>query len=334
MIPDLSTTYLGLKLKSPIIVGSSGLTDKPEKIAQLEKFGAGAVVLKSIFEEEITMEYEHMLKDEEPQRYKDDYLDYFDYRIKEVNVDNYLDLIINARKQARIPIIASINCKTSQEWTYFAKKIEEAGADALELNIFILPSVMVQSAENIESTYINIIQSVRNQVKLPITVKMSYYFSNLAGMISQLSRLNIAGLVLFNRSYSPDIDIERMEIISSNVLSSPRDLSISLRWIAIMANRVKCDLAASTGVHDGQAVIKQLLAGATAVQVVSALYDNGMEYLEKMLDELKEWMVYKNYDRIDKFRGLLSQEKQVDPALFERVQFMKYFSDRDKNLVR
>jgi dihydroorotate dehydrogenase (fumarate) len=334
MTPDLSTTYLGLKLKSPIIVGSSGLTDKPEKIAQLEKFGAGAVVLKSIFEEEITMEYEHMLKDEEPKRYKDDYLDYFDYRIKEVNIENYLNLIINARKQAGIPIIASINCNTSKEWTYYAKKIEEAGADALELNIFILPSVMARSAENIESTYIDIIQSVRNQVKLPLAVKMSYYFSNLAGMIAQLSRLNIGGLVLFNRTYSPDIDTERMEITSTNVLSSPRDLSISLRWIAIMANRVKCDLAASTGVHDGQAVIKQLLAGATAVQVVSALYDNGMEYLEKMLDEVKEWMAYKNFDRIDRFRGLLSQEKQVDPALFERVQFMKYFSDRDKNLVR
>ena len=334
MAPDLSTTYLGLKLKSPIIVGSSGLTDKPEKIAELEKYGAGAVVLKSIFEEEITMEYEHMLKDEAPGRYKDDYLDYFDYRIKEINLENYLSLIINARKKVKIPVIASINCNTSQEWTYFAKRIEEAGADALELNIFILPSIVAQSAENIERTYLEIIQSVRNQVKIPIAVKMSYYFSNLAGMIAQLSRTNIAGLVLFNRSYSPDIDIERMEVTSTNVFSSPRDLSVSLRWIAIMANRVKCDLAASTGVHDGNAVIKQLLAGATAVQVVSALYENGMEYLETMTRELSEWMTYKNFEKIDQFRGLLSQEKQVNPALFERIQFMKYFSDRDKNIVR
>jgi dihydroorotate dehydrogenase (fumarate) len=280
------------------------------------------------------MEYEHMLKDEAPGRYKDDYLDYFDYRIKEINLENYLSLIINARKKVKIPVIASINCNTSQEWTYFAKRIEEAGADALELNIFILPSIVAQSAENIERTYLEIIQSVRNQVKIPIAVKMSYYFSNLAGMIAQLSRTNIAGLVLFNRSYSPDIDIERMEVTSTNVFSSPRDLSVSLRWIAIMANRVKCDLAASTGVHDGSAVIKQLLAGATAVQVVSALYENGMEYLETMIRELSEWMAYKNFEKIDQFRGLLSQEKQVNPALFERIQFMKYFSDRDKNIVR
>ena len=328
-MPDISTTYLGLKLQSPVIVGSSGLTDKPEKITRLEKYGAGAVVLKSIFEEEILMEYEHLFSEEAPGRYKDDYLDYFDYRIKEVNLDNYLSLISQSRKLVNIPVIASINCSTAHEWTYFAKKIQEAGADALELNIFILPSILAQSPENIERTYLKIIQSVRNEIKIPLAVKMGYYFSNLAGMISELSRCNINGLVLFNRTYSPDIDIEKMEISSAGVFSSPKDLSVSLRWIAIMANRVKCDLAASTGVHDGKAVVKQLLAGANAVQVVSALYENGPEFLETMLKELKEWMLSKKYERIGEFRGLLSQEKQMDPALFERVQFMKYFSDRD-----
>jgi dihydroorotate dehydrogenase (fumarate) len=329
-MPDISTSYLGLKLQSPVIVGSSGLTDKPEKIALLEKHGAGAVVLKSIFEEEILMEYEHILSEEAPGRYKDDYLDYFDYRIKEANIENYLDLIVSSKKMVGIPVIASINCSTAQEWNFFARKVEEAGADALELNIFILPSVLAQSAEHIENTYLQIIRSVRNVIKIPLAVKMSYYFSNLAGMISELSRCNISGLVLFNRSYSPDIDIDKMEITSAGVFSSPKDLSISLRWIAIMANRVKCDLAASTGVHDGKAVVKQLLAGANAVQVVSAVYEHGPEYIETMNRELKEWMEKKNYKKIDEFRGLLSQERQVNPALFERVQFMKYFSDRDK----
>lgn len=328
-MPDITTTYLGLKLPTPIIVGSSGLTDKPEKIAQLEKYGAGAVVLKSIFEEEIMMEYDYLLNEEAPGRYKDDYLDYFDYRIKEVNLENYLNLIIQARKAVKIPVIASINCSTTHEWTYFAKKIQEAGADALELNIFILPSLLNQSAENIEHTYLEIIRSVRKEIKIPLAVKMSYYFSNLAGMISELSHCNIAGLVLFNRSYSPDIDIEKLEISSSGVFSTAKDLPISLRWIGIMANRVKCDLAASTGVHDGKAVVKQLLAGANAVQVVSALYENGPEYLESMVKELTDWMKSKNYTKINDFRGLLSQEKQVNPALFERVQFMKYFSDRN-----
>lgn len=329
-MPDITTTYLGLKLPSPIIVGSSGLTDRPEKIALLEKYGAGAVVLKSIFEEEILMEYDRVLSEEAPGRYKDDYLDYFDYRIKQTNIETYLELIIQARKAVRIPVIASINCSTTHEWTYFAKKIQEAGADALELNIFILPSVLARSAENIEQSYLEIIRSVRSEIKIPLAVKMSYYFSNLAGMIAELSHCNIAGLVLFNRSYSPDIDIDKIEITSANVLSSPKDLSISLRWIAIMSNRVKCDLAASTGIHDGKAVVKQLLAGANAVQVVSALYEKGPEYLQTMINELNDWMMVKNYSKIDEFRGLLGQERQVNPALFERVQFMKYFSDRDK----
>jgi dihydroorotate dehydrogenase (fumarate) len=329
-MPDLTTTYLGLKLPTPIIAGSSGLTDRPEKIAVLENYGAGAVVLKSIFEEEILMEYEKVLSEEASGRYKDDYLDYFDYRIKQTNIENYLDLIIQAKKAVKIPVIASINCNTTHEWTYFAKKIQEAGADALELNIFIMPSILARSPENIEQTYLEIIRSVRKEIKIPLSVKMSYYFSNLAGMIAELSHCNIAGLVLFNRSYSPDIDIDKLEITSANVLSSPKDLPVSLRWIAIMANRVRCDLAASTGVHDGKAVVKQLLAGANAVQVVSALYEKGPEFLKTMLKELSDWMINKNYGKIDEFRGLLSQERQVNPALFERVQFMKYFSDRDK----
>jgi len=327
---DLTTNYLGLQLKSPVIIGSSGLTDKPDKIAALEKYGAGAVVLKSIFEEEITMEYEQMLSEEASSRYKDDYLDYFDYRIKEVNVDNYLNMIINSKKQTSIPVIASINCSTSHEWTYFAKKIQEAGADALELNIFLLPSALNRSALEIEKQHLEIIQNVRNQIKIPLAVKMSYYFSNLASFIQELSHTNIAGLVLFNRTYSPDIDLDKMEVTGTNVLSTPNELPTSLRWIAIMANRVKCDLAASTGIHDDKAVIKQLLAGANAVQIVSALYEKGPEYLKNILEGVNSWMDQNGYSNLDDFRGKLSQEKATDPSLYERVQFMKYFSDRNK----
>ncbi len=327
---DLSTTYLGLQLTSPVITGSSGLTDKVEKIIELEKNGAGAVVLKSIFEEEITMEYEQMLREEAPSRYKDDYLDYFDYKIKEVNLNNYLNLIIDAKKKTEIPIIGSINCNSSHEWTFFARKIEEAGADAIELNVFILPSDLTRTADGIEKTFLEIIQNIKNTVNIPIAVKMSYYFSNLAAFLQELSRTQIAGLVLFNRSYSPDIDLDKMEVIGTNVLSTPKELPTSLRWIGIMANRVKCDLAASTGIHDGQAVVKQLLAGANAVQVVSALYEHGVDYLKQMLGDVENWMDEKGYEKIDDFRGMLSQEQFVNPSLYERVQFMKYFSDRDK----
>lgn len=329
-MPDLSTSYLGLNLPSPIVVGSSGLTNTPEKIVELEKYGAGAVVLKSIFEEEILMEYEEVVKEEASSRYKDDYLDYFDMRIKEVNLNQYLELIVESKKKVNIPVIGSINCTSSHEWTYFAEKIEKAGADALELNIFVLPVDPSITAEQVVRTHLEIIQSVRNKIKIPISVKISYYFTNLASVISELSRSNVSGMVLFNRFYSPDIDIEKMQLTSGSVFSSPADLPISLRWIAVMANKVKCDLAASTGIHSGKAVVKQLLAGANAVQVVSALYENGPAYLETMLTEIKDWMLSKKYEKIEDFRGALSQGKQVDSGFYERVQFMKYFSDRDK----
>lgn len=327
---DLSTKYLGLELKNPVIVGSSGLTDSAKKIVELEKFGAGAVVIKSIFEEEITMEYEKILAEEAPSRYKDDYLDYFDFKIKEQNITNYIKLISEAKQKVKIPVIASINCNSSHEWTYFAKKIEEAGADALELNIFIMPSTLNKSIEDIDHVYLEIINDVKNIIKIPLSIKISYYFSNLGRAIKVLSKTGVKGIVLFNRFYSPDIDLDKMEIISTNVFSTPQELSTSLRWIGIMANRVKCDLAASTGVHDGKAVVKQLLAGADAVQMVSALYQNGPEYLKTVIKEIEDWMSEKGFESIADFKGKLSQEKYIEPTLYERVQFMKYFSDRDK----
>ena len=325
---DISTSYLGLELKSPVIIGSSGLTDSVEKIVALEKYGAGAVVLKSIFEEEITSEYEKILAEEASTRFKDDYLDYFDYKIKEDNIKKYITLIAEAKKKVDIPIIGSINCTSSHEWTYFAKQIQKAGADAIELNIFINPAKLDLSHEKVIQTYLEIINNMKNEITIPISIKMSCYFTNLANTIETISRTGIKGLVLFNRFYSPDIDIDKLELTATNVFSTPDELSRSLRWIGIMANRVKCDLAASTGVHDGSAVIKELLAGANAVQLVSTLYKNGPEYLESILADMKSWMEKNKYKSIADFRGKMSQEKYVNPALYERVQFMKYFSDR------
>lgn len=325
---DLSTNYLGLKLKSPVIIGSSGLTDTVEKIAALEKYGAGAVVLKSIFEEEITLEYEKILEEEASTRYKDDYLDYFDYKIKQDNLNKYINLIVETKKKVEIPVIGSINCTSSHEWTYFARQIQKAGADAIELNIFINPAKLDLTHDKVIQTFLEIISNLKNEIKIPVSIKMSCYFTNLANTIETISRTGIKGIVLFNRFYSPDIDIDNMEITATNVLSSPDDLSRSLRWIGIMANRVKCDLVGSTGIHNGSAVIKELLAGANAVQIVSSLYENGPEYLETILEDVKSWMEKKGYKNIDDFRGKMSQEKYVNPALYERVQFMKYFSDK------
>jgi dihydroorotate dehydrogenase (fumarate) len=324
---DLSVNYLGLKLRNPIIAGSSGLTDKTESIRNLEQNGAAAIVLKSLFEEEIVLEKQASLS--QMQSGGDLYpesLEFYQYEdAPKESTALYLDLLRDLKKQVSIPVIPSINCMTAQQWTWFPKELESAGADALELNLFILPSDMERSVQDTEKVYFDIVSEVTGKVKIPVSLKISYYFSNLASMIKRLAETGIEGLVLFNRFYSPDIDIDNFEVTSGSVLSSPGDLALSLRWIAIMSQRVSCDLAASTGVHDGASVIKQLLAGANAVQVVSAIYKYGGERIAEMLHELETWMDKQGFGTIDDFRGRLSQEKGNNPAAFERVQFMKYF---------
>ncbi len=326
---DISTKYLGLNLKSPIIVGSCGLTNTLEDIQHHQANGAGAVVLKSLFEEEIIMELEHSRSQmiQHGPLYPEIY-DMFDYDTVEDSVTRYLNLIRDCKREVEIPVIASINCISSDEWIDFSKQLEDVGADALELNLFILPSDFSRTAEYNEKIYFEVIEKVKNTVKIPVTLKISYYFSNLGTMIQKLSETGIDGLVLFNRFYSPDFNIDNFTVTASNILSSASDLPISLRWIAIMADRVKCDLAASTGVHDGSAVIKQLLAGANAVQVVSAIYKNGSEILKTMNNELIEWMEEHHFDKIDEFRGKLAQSKSRNPAAYERAQFMKHFSGK------
>jgi len=326
---DLSTEYLGMKLKNPVIAGSSGLTNSVKSIKELEENGAGAVVLKSIFEEEIAFEYEDILKEAESKGYNLDQFDYYDYKIKEDNIDKYTTLINESKKNVSIPVIASVNCVYSHEWLAFASQLEKAGADAIELNMFFLPSDFERTSEEKEKAYFQIIEQVQKAVSLPIALKISYYFSNLGPMIQKLSNTGISGLVLFNRFFSPDFDIDKFEVKNSNVFSAPSDLSISLRWIAIMAERVNCDLAASTGVHDGVALIKQLLAGADAVQVASTLYENGKGRIGEMLKTLEEWMAGKGYGSLSDFKGKMSQAKSSNPAAYERVQFMKYFGGKN-----
>jgi dihydroorotate dehydrogenase (fumarate) len=325
---DLSTQYLGMKLKNPVIAGSSGLTNSVKSIQDLEESGAGAVVLKSIFEEEIAFEYDDILKEASEEGVNLDQFDYYDFHIKGEKLDKYTALIEDSKKAVSIPVIASINCVYSHEWTSFAKQLQTAGADALELNMFFLPSEFDRTTEEKEKAYFQIIEKVQKEVSIPIALKISYYFSNLGPMIQKLSETGIAGLVLFNRFYSPDFDIDKMEVVSSNVFSSPSDLPTSLRWIAIMAERVSCDLAASTGVHDGTALIKQILAGADAVQVASTLYKNGKGRIAEMLNTLEAWMDKKNYTSLSDFRGKMSQAKSSNPAAYERVQFMKYFGGK------
>lgn len=323
---NLETTYLGLKLKNPIIVGSSGLTNSVDNVIEIEKNGAGAVVLKSLFEEQILEASKKTFEDGEMANYYPEAQDYIHNYTKENDINIYLNLIKDCKKSVEIPIIASINCFSDSDWMDFARRIEKAGADALELNVFILPSDMEKNGIENEKAYLDIANKITSIVQIPVALKLSYYFSSLAKSLVTLSWTKIKGLVLFNRFFSPDIDIDHLEIKSSNVFSTPSDLSISLRWVAMLSNNVHCDIAASTGVHDGKAVIKQLLAGAKAVQIASVLYKKGFKEIGLMLEEIKAWMEKMEFDTIEEFRGKMSFENTRNPAAWERVQFMKYFS--------
>ncbi|MBK9292369.1 MAG: dihydroorotate dehydrogenase-like protein [Bacteroidetes bacterium] len=326
---DLSCTYMGLQLHSPIVAGSSGFTDSLVKLKHLEQQGVGAVVLKSIFEEEIIHEYHHVLREEAEKTGREEFLDYLDVRLRRETLDRYLQLIRDAKKSIDIPIIASINCKSAYEWMTFAEEIEKAGADALELNVFVMPSAIGRSSEDNEKIYFEIVKQVRRRISIPIALKISFYFSNLAQFAIDLSNSGIAALVLFNRFYSPDIDLDKLQVNQGHVLSSPGELSMPLRWIAMLHGRMGCDMAGSTGVADGKAVAKLLLAGASVAQVASAFYRHGIGYASVMHNELREWMEQHDFKKISDFAGMLSQKKIADPSVYERVQFMKYFSDKD-----
>ncbi len=328
---DLSTKYLGLSLRNPIVIGSSGLTNSVKEIVELDKNGAGAVVLKSIFEEQIILQAEHSMREAVAHdlmyaEYSEN-LDYIDTHIKEKELGNYLSLISEAKSKVQMPVIASINAVSGTEWTSFAKRIEGAGADALELNIFIMPFNLDKSCEENEQAYYDILKKVKSQVNIPVSVKISPYFSNLGKVVKNLEANGADGVVLFNRFSTPDIDINKMTVTHGDILSHASDIANSLRWVAILAKRVNMSLAASTGIHDGEAVIKQLLAGATVTQLTSAIYKHGPSYILEVVKFVNDWMESKGFNYIDQVRGKLSQATTENPNAYERMQFMKYFSE-------
>ena len=325
---DLSTNYMGFKLRNPIIAGSSGLNKSVENLIKLEEHGAAAVVLKSLFEEQIMHQVSKAMKHTEN---AESYVypeaeDYIGNYTREKDLGEYLRLIEDGKKSVTIPVIASINCLSSSEWISFAKKIENAGADGLELNIFILPSDTKRDSDQNEQIYFDIVMEVMRQVSIPVAVKISYYFSSLAKTALKLSWTGIAGMVLFNRFFSPDIDIDKFEVTPTHVFSTPEEIATSLRWVAMLSDKLHCDIAASTGVHDGAGVVKQLLAGAKAVQVASTLYKNGFEQIGKMTKFMEDWMVKHNFKSTEDFIGKLSLKAAENAAAYERVQFMKHFS--------
>ena len=325
---NLSTRFFGYELKSPVIAASCGLTNSVENIKKMADNGVGAVVLKSIFEEEIQHELNKELESRRTQSGADDeYYDYFDYIIKEDTLKKYISLIESAKKAVDIPIVASINCISSSEWISFAVKLEKSGADALELNLFIMPSDLSKTGAQNEQFYFDTIRKVKEHVRIPVTVKVSSYFSNLAKMLVDLSGTGIDGITLFNRFYMPDIDIEKEEVTRSGVLSNSTDYLTPLRWTALVHDKVACPLAATTGIHTSKTMIKFLLAGANAVQVSSALYKEGIGAIKRFNDDLTAWMNKKGYHSIDDFKGKITLREGQSAKSFERVQFMKQFGE-------
>ena len=323
---NLETKYLGLTLKNPIIVSSSGLTNSAEKIGKLVEAGAGAVVLKSLFEEQINHEINNIIYKGEGFDYPEA-ADYVKGYTRDNSVGDYLNVIKETKEKYDIPVIASINCFSSDEWVDFAQQIQEAGADALELNVFVLNTDKNSNPEEYEQLYVDIVSNVSKVVSIPVSVKLGLYFSNLVNVVNRISVSGAKGVVLFNRFYEPDIDINKMTLTSAEVLSTPADMRRTLRWVAIASDKVhNIDISASTGVHDGASVVKQLLAGATTVQTCSAIYKNGPKVITEMLEVLTKWMEDKGYNSLSDFRGLMSYSKIENPAMYERAQFMKYFS--------
>ncbi len=326
-MPNLSTTYMGLTLKNPLVVSSSGLTNSIDKILQLEAKGVGAIVLKSLFEEQITNEVIDVINQDVKQVSYPEAEDYIWDYIRETNLQTYLDLIRIAKSSLKIPVIASVNCVSGDEWIAFARDLEKAGADALEINAFIMPTDRKISSADIEFRYLDILTEVRRVVKIPVAMKISNNFTNLVGMVDKLSSNGAAAVVMFNRFFEPDIDLETLTMTTSSIYSSPDDLRHSLRWTGIVSGKVpNLNIAASTGIHDGEAFVKQILAGATVGQICSTLYLNGFGQIDEILDYLKSFMVKWNFKQISDFRGRLNYSKLSNPTMYERAQFMKYFS--------
>lgn len=322
---DITTTYLGLKLKSPIVCSAGPLAEKISNIREMEDAGAAAIVLYSMFEEQIDNEqlelYHHTSDHDESYAEATTYFtEPFEYKL---GPDEYLEHIRKAKDAVNIPIIASLNGKSIGGWTSYAKKMEQAGADALELNIYLLPTDIQKSGSDVEKTYIDIVKAVKSNVKIPIAVKMHPFFSSTSWMANELNKAGADGLVLFNRFYQPDIDLENLEVVPNVILSTSMSMRLPLRWIAMLYGRINADLAATSGVYTAEDVIKMMMAGAKVTEMLSALLKFGIGHIADITTNLKNWMEEKEYESIEQMRGSMSYMNVDDPAKFERANYMK-----------
>ena len=322
---DLKTKYMGLTLRSPLVVSASPLSEYIQNIKMMEEAGAGAVVLYSLFEEQIRLEQHelHFRTTQGTESYAES-LSYFpDMDEYKMGPEEYLNHIRKAKETVKIPIIASLNGSTIGGWTEYAKEMEKAGADAIELNVYYIPTDMELSGANVEQTYIDILRSVKSSVDIPVAIKLSPYFSNMANMARRLDDAGANALVLFNRFYQPDVDLEEFEVVPNVQLSTSSAQRLPMRWIAILKDRIAADLAATSGVHTGLDAVKMLLVGANVVMMCSALLKHGIFHLQNVEKHLIEWMEKNGYETVEEMIGIMSQQKTPDPGTFERAQYMK-----------
>lgn len=320
----LETTYLGLKIRNPIIISSCGLTSRLDHLVRLEEHGAGCVVLKSIFEEQIAGEAATL------EQYSDypESADYLRNYLRDDYLETHLKLISDAKKRLTIPVIGSINCRRAGEWIVYARRMEEAGADALELNIFTQPIDMTQRSDEIEQTYTEIVARVTSSVTIPVSVKMGIRFTNILGIARQIYYYRGKGVVMYNRFFEPDVDVHNMRLVQSEPLSTRAELRNSLRMVALCSSQLpQLDISVSTGVHTGEDVVKAILVGARAVQICSTVYRNGLGVIEQMTDYLAGWMKQHSFGSLDDFRGQLSYQGVGDSEIYQRVQYMRFFPE-------
>jgi dihydroorotate dehydrogenase (fumarate) len=323
---DLSTTYLGLTLPHPLMPGASPLVDDLDTVRRLEDAGAAAIILHSLFEEQILSEHFREVQDvEAPEETFPEALTYHPHRDEYVGIgpDKYLEWVHKIKEIVGVPVLASLNGISTSAWVEYATKCEQAGADALELNVYFVATDPEESGEAVEKRVVEVVQAVRGAVKIPIAVKLSPFFSSLPHLAKRLEAVGANGMVLFNRFYQPDIDVEELEVVPKLRLSSSSELLLRLHWLAILSGRADLSLGATGGVHTALDAVKVVMAGAHGVQMVSALLKNGPEHLRKVRDEMTSWMEQHEYESVDQMRGSMSLLKSPDPAAFERVNYVR-----------
>jgi dihydroorotate dehydrogenase (fumarate) len=318
---DLTTQYLGLQLPTPLVLASSALSNRVDNLEMAEGHGAGAVVLRSLFEEQL--EAQNTALEEELARGADSSPEARTYfPPQRVGPHEYLSLVERAKRALQIPVIASLNCCAPGSWTGYARDIEQAGADALEVNLYAVEADPTASSADVEARYLEIVRAVRAAVKIPIAVKLSPYFTALGHFAARLDEAGANGIVLFNRFLQPDLSLERMSATPTMTLSAPGEALLPLRWIGLLHGRVRADLAASTGVYDASGALKQILVGASVVQLASTLVKNGVPYLGKVVQGMEEWLDKRGASTLADVRGTLSQRAVQDPGAFERAQYV------------